>query len=107
MPQLIHDLVQAVVQISKGREGQWRLSMALKPQVLEGTHVVLDAQPGRLQVRFDCAGSDAGARLAEARAALQQRLVQALSNGGRAVDVEVDVQVDVPRFTQAKVVRLV
>jgi hypothetical protein len=91
LPALVRDLVQAVVHLSRGREGQWRLTMALKPRVLDGTLVALEAQPGRLRVRFDCTGADAGARLAAVRDDLRLRLVEALS-AARPVDVSVDVQ---------------
>lgn len=91
MPELVRDLVQAVVHLSRGREGQWRLTMALKPQVLEGTVVALQAQPGQLQVRFDCLGADACARLAAVQDDLRTRLSEALSTA-RPVDVRVDVQ---------------
>jgi Type III secretion protein (HpaP) len=91
LPALVRDLVQAVVHMSRGREGQWRLTMALKPQVLEGTLVALEAQPGRLQVRFDCTGNDACTRLTAVRDDLRLRLTEALS-AARPVDVRVDVQ---------------
>lgn len=91
LPELVRELVQAVVYLARGREGQWRLTMALKPQVLEGTVVELSAQPGSLQVRFDCAGPQACARLTAARTDLHQRLTEALSTV-RPVDVRVDVQ---------------
>jgi Type III secretion protein (HpaP) len=90
LPELVRDLVQAVVHMSRGREGHWRLTMALKPQVLEGTLVALQAEPGRLQVRFDCAGADAGARLVAVRDDLRLRLTETLS-AARPVDVRVDV----------------
>jgi Type III secretion protein (HpaP) len=95
LPALVRELVQAVVHMSRGRDGQWRLTMALKPQVLEGTLVALAAEPGRLQVRFDCAGADAAARLVAVRDDLRLRLVEAVS-AARPVDVRVDVQ----RLTQ-------
>jgi Type III secretion protein (HpaP) len=91
LPELVRDLVQAVVHLSRGREGQWRLTMALKPQVLNGTLVALEAEPGRLQVRFDCAGAEACTRLAAVRDDLRLRLAEALS-AARAVEVRVDVQ---------------
>lgn len=91
LAELVRDLVQAVVHLSRGREGQWRLTMALKPQVLGGTLVALEAEPGRLQVRFDCAGADACTRLAAVRDDLRTRLEETLS-AARPVDVRVDVQ---------------
>jgi flagellar hook-length control protein FliK len=91
LPELVRDLVQAVVHMSRGREGQWRLTMALKPHVLGGTLVALEAEPGRLQVRFDCAGADACTRLAAVRDDLRTRLEETLS-AARPVDVRVDVQ---------------
>lgn len=91
LPELVCNLVQTVVHLSRGREGQWRLTMALKPQVLEGTVVELTAQPGSLRVRFNCAGADARARLTAVRGDLHQRLGEALS-AVRPVDVRVDVR---------------
>jgi hypothetical protein len=91
LPELVRELVQAVVHLARGREGQWRLTMALKPQVLEGTLVELSAQPGSLQVRFDCAGTQACERLTAARTDLHQRLTEALS-AARPVDVRVEVR---------------
>jgi Type III secretion protein (HpaP) len=90
LPELVRDLVQAVVHMSRGREGQWRLTMALKPQVLDGTWVALDAQPGRLQVRFDCAATQSSMRLNAVRDDLRSRLTEALSSA-RSVDVSVEV----------------
>jgi hypothetical protein len=100
--ELVRDLVQAVVQLSRGREGQWCLTMALKPQVLEGALVALDAQPGRLCVRFACDGADARARLAAVRDDLRLRLVEALS-AARPVEVSVEVQQPTPAVTPSHV----
>jgi Type III secretion protein (HpaP) len=77
------------------REGQWRLTMALKPQVLDGTVVALDAQPGRLRVRFDCTATPASKRLNAVRDDLRLQLSEALS-AVRAVDVSVEVREPVP-----------
>jgi hypothetical protein len=96
LPALVRDLVQAVVQLARGREGQWRLTMALKPQVLGGTWLTLDARPGRLRVRFDCAGADARARLEGVRDALRLRLADTLS-AIRPVEVSIDVRIDAHR----------
>jgi Type III secretion protein (HpaP) len=95
LPELLRDLVQAVVHMSRGREGQWRLTMALKPQVLDGTVVALDAQPGRLHVRFDCTATPASTRLNAVRDDLRLQLTEALS-AVRAVDVSVEVREPVP-----------
>jgi Type III secretion protein (HpaP) len=96
LPALVRDLVQAVVQLARGREGQWRLTMALKPQVLGGTWLTLDARPGRLRVRFDCAGADARARLEGVREALRLRLAETLS-AIRPIEVSIEVRIDAHR----------
>lgn len=96
LPQLLRDLVQSVLDFSRGREGRWRLTAQLKPQVLGGAWLVMTAQPGSLHVRFDCAAAPARARLEAVRSDLRDRLAEALS-----VAQPIVVQVDVNATAQA------
>jgi hypothetical protein len=91
LPNLIHDLVQAILHLSRSRDGHWRLTMALKPQVLDGTLVALDAQPGRMHVQFDCSTATAKSRIAAVKDDLQQHLSHALS-AAQPVNVRVDIR---------------
>jgi Type III secretion protein (HpaP) len=102
LPELVRELVQAVVHLARGREGSWRLVMALKQEVLDGALLEVSAQPGKLQVRFECSSANAFARLSAARADLHQRLAEVLCSK-RPVDVQVDVQTNVQAVSHGTV----
>lgn len=87
---LVGSLVEAVIAHSKGRDGQWQLSMWMKPDVLDQTFLTLAAQPGTLNVRFNTSNPEVNAQLDSVREALCRRLTEALSSTD-PVSVSVEV----------------
>jgi hypothetical protein len=92
--ELVRSLVDVIVHHARGRNGRWRLSMWLKPQVMPRTLLTFRANADALNIRFDTADSGVLVQLESLRTELRCRLRETLTDAQR-----VHIGVDVGRLT--------